>query len=284
MNIGNAWSAWKGLDRQQKEFLREKQEEATLRLDEWIPHLAKIVKFDREADSIRKFLGWTGGLCLPAGIAIAIFAESAIPLVICIFGLGLLVSLWRLSKIDVPNGLNSFLLPFLVLLREETKPDAAVTLKLDLRGFDADDKLLSKNGPSSLVTSLYKDSWFSGSTLLADGASLEWDITDLVRQRRRRKTNARGKTKTKTKTKARRTFDIHLNVRGKDYAIKANPPELDDEIRQKIKQGEKRSEIRIRTQSVSTDPTVAPDVDELVEAIASAYRNLTAPAEERPTA
>jgi hypothetical protein len=282
MSVSKAWKAYRELDSQQKSFLKQKQLRSSRNLEDWIEFFSGIVDFDRQGDMLRLALIWFGVGMFPIGIVLAIATGSGQALLATwAVGVVILIFWMRLRKIDVPEKVDRFILPWLVLLREDIARDTTLELAMDLRGNMATKKKLEalsgKRDIGGWKVQVFHDNWFQGKTTLADGAKLQWDITDLLRQRKRSTTNARGKTKWKTKYKLRRTFDIHLAVRGKDYAIQASIP-TSSEVRTDVKTGDRRSVIRVRTGSVETKPDTTPELVDLVQAVSQAYGQIARPA------
>ncbi len=282
MSVSKAWKAYRGLDSQQKAFLKQKRILSDRNLEDWIGFLSGIVEFDRQGDKLRLALIWLGAGLFPAGIALAIATGSGQTLLAAwALGAVILIFWMRLRGINIPDKVDGFILPWLVLLREDIARDASLTLKMDLRGNMAAgnkvDELSGKRDDAGWRVQVFRDEWFHGQTTLADGAKLQWDISDLLRQRKRSKTNARGKTKWKTKYKLQRTYDIHLAVRGKDYEIKSTTPASSD-FRTDVKTGDRKSVVRVRTGSVETKPDTTPDLVDLVKAVSQAYGQVARPA------
>ena len=287
MSLLTALNTYRRLDARQRALMREKEIDASMALEEWIPFLGGIACFDRAGDGLRKTLGWLAILTTIIALAIAFASESVKPLLLGIGSLLFAAGWSRLREIDIPPALDRFLLPWLVLLKEDVAPKSEVSLRLDLRGAEQEQKSLSArdmpNGlpkkPSSCKDEYFRDDWFSGTASLADGVVLKWDISDLVRQRVMTRRNARGKTKVKKKYKIQRSFDVQLSVRAKDYQV--GQPKPDTACRESVKQGEKRSAIRVRTRSVGSELQAPPKLTEFVETIARAYSHLSIAPKER---
>ncbi|MEC5386189.1 hypothetical protein VVD49_10660 [Uliginosibacterium sp. H3] len=287
MSLLTAWNSWRRLDARQRALIKEKEIDASMSLEEWIPFLGGIARFDRAGDGLRKALGWLTLISVPLGLIPAIVTDSPAPLLVWLLSLGLGISWWRLRKIDIPSSLDRFLLPWLTLLKEDIQPKSEVVLRLDLRGAEMDNKsLMASDMPRGLPKSprncqdtYFRDDWLSGTASLADGAVLRWQISDLVRQRIKTRSNSRGKTKRKTKYKIQRSFDVQLSVRARDYQVAQLRP--DTACRESVKHGEKRAAIRVRTRSIGHELTTPPRLDELVGTVSRAYRHLSIAPKER---
>lgn len=273
MNPVKTLQSYQALRAEQKEFLHSKRMEASLPIAEWIAFLGGLARFDRHADSLCSYLLWGGLISVPVAIFFAVFFESGWPLLLILGGIYAFVSRSRLKGLDLPSLIGHFLLPYLVVLREEIAADSKLWLQLDLRGFALREKLTAESGPRADHVSVYRDQWLTGSASLADGAELHWAIIDQVRSRSRQRRNARGKTKTKTKCKVRRSINACLRVSHKDYVL--NQSETSGHAaRQKIKAGEKRDEIRVQSDFHPQDAATPPELFQMIDTIASAYRSL----------
>ncbi|HSD38886.1 MAG TPA: hypothetical protein VLC92_15345 [Rhodocyclaceae bacterium] len=287
MSILTALNAYLHLDTRQRTFMREKEIDTSMTLEEWIPFLGGVARADRASDVLRKMLGWLTILTIVPGFVLAIVTESATPLLLWIAS-SVSVFCWlRLRKIDMPPSLDRFLLPWLVLLKEDVAPKSEVSLRLDLRGAELTQKAIMAadmpNGvprsPRACNDNYFRDDWASGTASLADGAILQWDISDFVRKRVKTRRNARGKTKRKTKYKIQRSFDVNLSVRDRDYAVSNIVP--DTACRASVKRGEKRTAVRIRTRSVGRERFTPPRLTDLVDTISRAYSSLSVAPKER---
>ena len=267
------WS-YQALSDGQKMFLRLKRIDASMSLAEWIAFLGGLARFDRRADALCSYLLWGGVISVLISIFCAVFFESGWPLLLILGSIYVFVARSRLKGLDLPSLIGRFLLPYLVVLREEVTKDSKLWLKLDLRGFGLREKLTAESGPARNHVRVYRDQWLTGSASLADGAALHWTIIDQVRSRSRERRNARGKTKTKTKSKVRRSINACLQVKHRDYVL--NQGEAPGPaVKQKIKAGEKRDEIRTQLDFYPVSAETPPELSQMIDAIASAYRNLS---------
>jgi hypothetical protein len=278
MSFIDAYKSYGSLNDQQKQFLREKQIDAEFPTDTWIAFLKGVASYDQHGDSLRKAIGWIAAIGIIVGFFGAIFAESVAMLLFVMLGLIALAFYFILRKVDVPNTLREFVLPFITLIREDVAPDDTVHMQLDLRGGTKDDKKKSTENFEHLGRKIqqnfYNDSWMQGDTKLADGTALQWEIYDYIRERQITKRNPRGKTKTKTKYKVRRTFDVRVGLRGDEYALNtaASAPTVG---KTSVKQGEKRNVIRTRHSTIGTSLTDVPSMNDMMTPITAAYQRVS---------
>jgi hypothetical protein len=278
MSFIDAYKSYGSLNDQQKQFLREKRIDAELPTDAWISFMKGVASYDQHGDAMRKAIGWIAAIGIIIGFFGAIFAESAAMLLFAMVGLIALAFYFVLRRVDVPNILREFVLPFITLIREDVAPDDMVHMQLDLRGGTKEEKRKGTDNFEHLGRKIqqkfYNDPWMQGDTKLADGTALQWEISDYIRERQVTKRNPRGKIKVKTKYKVRRTFDVRVGLRGDEYALNAtatNPAGG----KQSVKQGEKRNVIRTRHSTIGTSLTDVPSMNDLMTPITAAYKRVS---------
>jgi hypothetical protein len=276
------------LNAEQKVFLRKKQLSASRPIDDWIAFLGPIASYDRGADRTRGRLLLIGILCIVVGLVggaiLAATIRSPYPLAIVLVGVVLLVIRAWMARTDVPNSLSGFVLPMLTLFREEVPRKSEVRLELDLRGYQRPDKQTAQSEPRSKSTRFYQDAWAAGMFPLADGNRVAWRATDAVRVRRYWKKCSSGKMKLKTKLKLSRSYAVGLQVSAKHYEVSqtsvAKPIEG---CRCTVREGAKRSEIRLLSKQPPAPRWVEPCCEDLVKVIAAAYAALAPRAERKPS-
>lgn len=276
MNPLQAWNLHRSITPQQRAFLREKKINLRIKRSEWIGFLGPIARLDRASDKLRTSLVWVAIIGIPCAILFSSILSTPTSLLLLPIAIAALVAKIKLSKLDLPDRLQDFILPVLTLLQEETSASTEISLKLDLRGHAAKDKIVSVTGPKKDSTTVYRDPWVRCELDLQDGSQLQWEIVDLVRTRSRIRINARGKTKHKVKSKIRRVVDVRLRAKTRDYALDAAGAPSNDKIRLDVKEGEKRNLVRIRTLTSLAAAGTSPRPVELVDAVAAAYARLSA--------
>ena len=283
MNPLRTFSSYRALSPAQKQILREQRLEMSMPPDAWIDLLEEISTFDHDNDASRTLFG---RLAIVFGVllfvAILLVSKMALPrpelllptlgglLLLCIVGWVLLR--WR----DVPNNLRQFVMPLLAVLREEMEPKAKLTLEMDYRGAESDEKKVDeqvyKDAGRRIQELHYRDPWLLGKAPLADGGSLEWRIEDRVRKRKIRKRNARGKTKFKTKYKVKRCLNVRLLLGRKRYQLSDHQPTGED--RMNVRETEKRNVFKMQRVLVSDDLDAVLDIHDFLDLLAAAYRQV----------
>ena len=236
------------LSPEEKNFLKTKQITAANTPDGWISFFKKLKQIDTDGDKTRN-RGFSFG-CLGLVVAFIGIILIGFGVGFIVIPIGILIAIggyalyFYLKSYDIPGSILSHtLIPMLMILREEMKPNEQIKLRLDLRGFSMPEKLLRTNPEYArgsyhkIVDSFYKDHWMDGDTILADGTRLIWAVEDLVRSSEKNKRNNRGKHKSKTKNKHQSLISLQVGMYNKKYSL----PE-------KIKQ--KTAEGAIRTKDV----------------------------------
>jgi hypothetical protein len=263
----------------QRSFLIVKQLSASKSLDDWIAFLSPLAEYDSRGDRMRARLRKAGLACVFVGGAGAIFAHPLFAIA-ALPGAYMLIKRLRMAKEDLPPSLQGFLMPLLTLMREEVPAKSEVRLELDLRGYQRPDKQIPYRATSTANVSFYRDDWGAGEFPLADGNRVEWKATDFVRISKRTKRSASGKYKTKQKTKLVRIYTVGLRALAANYLVSKNAP-AEPGARCKVREGEKRNEIRITSKQPPVTSFVDPKYEDLVNTITKAYGMLSAPQERR---
>ena len=217
----------KTLSSAEQNLLKEKRIQAEMPPQEWIDLFNKLNNFDKEADRSRLWsggIGCVGILLAVVGIPlISVFIGIAmIPIGIILAGFGLYIFL-RLRRFDIKGELLSQrILPVLLILREEMKPNDKLKLRLDFRGFEFPEKLLNQsekrktNIYRSIIDYYYRDHWMDGDATLADGTRLVWNLYDLVKHIKKVKYR---KGKRKSKSKYRTYISMQVGMHRKRYRL-----------------------------------------------------------------
>lgn len=218
------------LSTEEKELLKVKQITAERTIDEWFALFTKLRNFDKQGDSTRKWsvgIGCFGIILAMLGIPLiaAFIGILFIPLGIILVIAGVVIYFY-IKPYDIQGEvLTNTIIPILTILREDMKPDQKLQMRLDLRGFALQEKLSNKSQPYAnsvyhiIVDSFYRDQWFDGKTILADGTHLIWSIHDLAKRQNKTKSNIRGKTKSKTKDKHRSFISMQIGMKSKRYTL-----------------------------------------------------------------
>ncbi len=225
----------------EKEFLKGKQISGEYSPQEWLALFTKLRNFDMMGDQSRKVSGWIGcGGVLMSFISLFLltivvgFITLPIGLILAGAGLG---AYFYLKGFDLPgDALTKAVMPIVKVMQEEMDSNGKLKLRVDLRGFEQKDKFISQGQPYErgayykIIDHFYRDPWFAGEALLADGTKLIWSVEDLVKHSKRSKRTARGKHKTKTKDARRSLVQMQAAMHEKKYV-------LPDKLKQKGPEG-----------------------------------------------
>jgi hypothetical protein len=227
---------------------------------------------DRRRSLLRKAAiacGVLTGIVLFAGIPIAAVATG--PAVIV-----LLVLAYRLGRVDIPNDVRLFVLPWLRILSADMAAAGTVELKLDLHESTDACHRQDDDFTGGRRWEVYHHPWFSGQATLADGARLAWNAVAHIRRYTRRKSKGR----TKTKIKQAMKYDVSLGLPADSFAVAPVAGKGLEKV--KVKPGEKRNVVRVSY--VAHSAALAPaNLDDLIHTVASAYgRGTPKPATEQP--
>jgi len=269
------------LSAEQKKLLKVKQIQDERVIEEWIKLFTTIADFDKQGDSGRN---WGCG-CAITGFILTIISIPLIaayiglltlPIAILMLIIGL-IAYFFLKGYDVPGEkLTNSVLPILKVLQEDMNPNEKLKLRLDMRGFEFEEK---KTGESqkydkgvyyNCVDFYYRDHWMEGQATLVDGTQLIWNVYDLVRNTRKTKRNYRGKIKTKYKPKHRTYIMLQAGMKNEKYILQDNLKEKGQAGKIVINDSGKRSWVTIRrTIKHPSGYTFAPE--DFLMTVASAY-------------
>ena len=241
------------LSDEDKDFLKTQQITSAKTANNWIEFFRNCLDFDKVGDKFRKKYGWLSILmALPAlgsgFLAFIMFGnisritdkpESIIMLIvfILIFLATISLTIFFYSKyskvssynLQCNNAVDQQILPMLMLLREESKSDQIVKLRLDLRGFESYDKITSSESGNeygyNVTTSRHQDNWMDGETTLADGTHLIWNTQDFHTLVNKVKWKSKGRTKRKRKQKGKGLLTMQVGMNAKRYNL---PPGMKD--------------------------------------------------------
>lgn len=258
-------------------LLRTRLLEGTFPITEAVKLFDALGTLDERNDRRRKLFKIFAilGVVLTAFLLIADLAPiaaltGAVAILLAVLG-------FRLGRVDIPNDVRLFVLPWLRILAADMEADGNVSLKLDLHeANDKSQKLVDQKVEVSRHLYEYNHPWFSGQATLADGARLQWDAITHIRERVRWKSKGRTKRKLKQAIK----YDVSLGLPAESFAVGQLAAQGSEKVR--VKPGEKRNVVRVSyvAQSSALRPA---NLDHLIATVASAYRQAAPkPAVEQP--
>lgn len=252
-----------------------------------LDQMRHLAKFDASNDATRALLKKLTGAAVVGAFAslwlLSVFGKVMLIAVALLIGVAIYlgVTLSRLSKLDISNNFREVALPFLAILKQDMDPQQTLKVRVDLRAPTHQNKRRgtpqsSKGGVyTKIVETAYHDNWFSGSARLADASVLRWSVVDDVVESKRTKRSSSGKMKTKTRNYKRSTVAVSLSVANKRYGVAPNASADGHKIA--VQGGAKRRTIKL-TRKIKTKSLDTMDPGVLIDTVASAYRNVTAPA------
>jgi hypothetical protein len=289
--MSTARELYAALNDAEKVGIKRQHLKATRPLASWRQTIERLAAFDVVGDSeratARTWLFGAIGLLVAAVVFGAAFGntgasfKAAAGVLVVLGVLAVVVSFTRyqrLASIDVPDALRDFVGPLFTLLAEDLDPKKPVTLDIDL---DRDRPSHCVGGERNMpITAAKKGSFFSAGITkiveqhkripcfhlegeLVDGSHVVVDVKDFERVRTVHKKNPRGKRKRKTKAKTRRVIEAELTVAHKHYAVGQGAS--------KLKQGEKRSTMRVKTAVLMKGPGDMNDPEPILRALAGLF-------------
>jgi hypothetical protein len=288
MSLFKALQSYQSLTPDQKIFIKEKKIEGSYTPEQWLAFFGKIAEYDTLRDASSSKFGWLGCSCillLIASFVIGIITVYLLPVSFIVLILFIFVSIYFVKRRkDVPNHLRQFIVPLLVIVREEMEPGVPMFLRVDLTDATAAEKLFSEQlSPSGLrlqqsgskiTEKFFSNQWLTGMAELADGTRLKWQIFERVRQRYEGKRRSSGKYKTKTKNKVKTRVEVSMQFKRGNYSLKPFSVNRATE-KIEVKKGTNRDKIDIRRISVRNKVNEPPPLSALLDAIATAYKKAT---------
>ena len=254
-----------------------------------LDQMRHLAAFDASNDATRAQIKKLMGGVVVGAIAslwlLTLFGIAMLAVTAALIGLAIYlgVMLGRLSKLDISNNFREVALPFLAILKQDMEPHQTLKVRVDLRAPTHANKRRgspqsSKGGAyASVVETSYHDNWFAGSARLADASVLHWSVVDDVVESKRTKRSSSGKMKTKTRNYKRSTVAVSLSVANKRYGVTPTASANADGQKLAVQSGAKRRTIKL-TRKIKTKSLETMDPGVLIDTVASAYRNVVAPA------
>jgi hypothetical protein len=285
MSLFKALQSYQSLTPDQKIFIREKRIEGRFTPQQWLFFFNRIAEYDSLRDASSGKFGWLGCvsiLLLVASLVIGIITVFLLPLFFLALILFIAMSVFFVKRRkDVPNHLRQFIVPLLLILREEMEPEAPMFLRVDLSEATGKDKLFSEQlspaglrlqqAGSKITEKIYSNQWLTGAAELADGTKLQWQVFERIRERSEGKRRSSGKYKTKTKHKIKARVQVAMQFKRGDYAL--TPFRLHTATEKiEVKNTGGRDKIRVRRIAVRNKVNEPLPLSQLLEAIATAYK------------
>ncbi len=151
-------------------------------------------------------------------------------------------------------------------------------LRIDLTGAQQPSKRVRASDPykkgsyHKVVDTFYDDPWLKGVAHFADGADVEFTITDHMRASSKTKRSASGRTKLKTKRKKKTELSVVLTAPARNYAVTSASAR--DVPKASVKPGESRTVVKLSGSVEQTHVDAVPVVGMLLELIAGAYERV----------
>jgi hypothetical protein len=178
---------YKSLDKDQIQLVITKKIHGEFEIDHWLEKLHKLAVMDRLGDDTRIK---SGDLSIVFGIftAFTIFLTISKPFLF-FFPVGFFLLFFyflmmyiTLNKIDIGNNLRMFIVPLLEHFKETKAVTGPVELKMDFSNPKKYKNLAGQINDKVVTDKLFRHHWMEGNLILDNQISIQWDITDIVKE------------------------------------------------------------------------------------------------------
>ncbi len=174
-------------------------------------------------------------------------------------------------KRKLPEPVEELVAPLLALLREDVEGQP-VNLRIDLRRPDATKQDLPAQPPLvKLQERASTAQWLAGGVQLADGANLQFTITEHERELTRHKRSPGGRIKVKKTLKRRSQIDVWLALPSDTYALSDAAQDASIKVKVKVKEDSKRDKVHVKRVVKARDDRSPLALEELTTALGEAY-------------
>lgn len=226
MGILKTMKMYKALTPEQKEIVDTKTIKGKKTAKQWLNLLQDVANLDTEADILRTKIKTRRWIFLAVAVFMFFMIILApVGLIFLIFSIYYMIMYPKLKRIDLSNGFRSFVVPLLVVFREESAPKQKIALDMNLED-PLQEKYLKEYRPPSgrgypkIKEYNYEVNWLNSlETELKDGAKIELKADDAVRERKITKRNPRGKIKNKRKVKIKHGLRAIISLPKANYTL-----------------------------------------------------------------
>ncbi|MFN8258909.1 MAG: hypothetical protein U0W24_24690 [Bacteroidales bacterium] len=271
---------YNSLTAEQKQFVDSKKVNSTQKIKKWIDLFRPIAQMDKLNDTKRKRKSvwlWVLGI---SSFFLLFFSIGFPLLLIAVLILVLIFiiqfrKLNALNKIDIGNHLRLFLMPFLVVMKEESEEDAKASLVFDAMP-STNQKFFVKQinnnnkGYPKIITSLYNHPWLETEMLLADGTAIQIEIIDFVARKDITKRGSSGKVKSKVKFKIKHNVKLRVNFSKSRYNL-----DKTNELFQII-DSDNFYQLKTKQKIITLSAEESLPLNGVLSLISSAYKNVKA--------
>jgi hypothetical protein len=269
---------YKALNAEQLQFADSKMIDTTMKMKKWFDYMVPLAKMDEFNDEKRKKqsigIGWT-----IAGLVVSLILTFIfLPVIVIFIGLVVLIIVLitkknALKKMDLGNHLRLFLMPFIVLIKEECEEEAKGRIKFDASNPISPKKITNtfkstNTGLPHVTTTVYTHPWLDAEFVLLDGTGLQLEFTDTILKKNIKKRGSSGKIKFKTKTKIKHSLEMRMSFKKDKYSLaslNAAYEYVDTPDYHSFK-------LKHKVESISVDQSVP--VQHVLSMIGGAYQNV----------
>lgn len=280
-----------------KSFVKTRKLEGQYKIKQWLNWFQQVSQMDKLRDTARP--GKTSPLMIAGIIAAIVGLFGGIfywPLYfILLAGVAVIIVVAIKNKKpplppDVDNRFREFVVPLLVILREEVDDNSKTKIRLDLNKPIQEAYVVKTEAPASMAlprreTKFYEISWLSANLTLTDSTQVSFEMKEHIRQRKTSKRSSSGKLKTKSKVKTKHLLMLTVSFDAKRY----QPVSEEKSIGTYSPKGDTHTYKLKRLVDIPSDkpksPSLAaftgswynrqtPPVDSILAAIAGVYQNV----------
>lgn len=276
MSIKKADEFFEQLDPGQKQFLLDKEINATYSIRKWIGFLSKAAAYDTYADKaiikLRDRKVWLIlGLVVTVIASIFIFYLLPIPLLLAFLLYKTLEAQKKFKGRDLNNYLRGFFFPVLEVLKDKAGENTKLSASLNFN--DPRKGKAQHSTQAGRKVAQYEATYILTKVILKDDAALEFVIGDLLKDLNWSKRSASGKTKFKSKSKVAHLCIIKLSVPKSKYSIQV--PDIPEDVAVEEKGDLLILKKKIKIKRVGKDHVMSPKA--LFDGLQSLYALLLDP-------
>jgi hypothetical protein len=271
---------YRTLGPEQLQFANSKTIDATMKMKRWFDFMVPIAQMDKNNDESRrkknKIIGWSiAGIVVGIVLTVLFFPLILFLIFILVVLIINILRLQTLKKLDIGNHLRLFLMPFIIVMKEECEGDAKTRIKFDATHPVNPKKIVNSKkynpngrGLPEITATFYNHPWLDADFLMAEGTALHIECVDSVEKRRIKKRGSSGKIKYKTKLKIKHRIEIKMSfVKAKYNLAERNPAYeyIDHNDYHLFK-------AKHKLESLNTEQSIP--VQQVLSMIAGAYQNV----------
>lgn len=268
------------LNQEQKLFADRKKIDTSMKLKRWLDFLQPLAQMDRLNDESRRkkkigigFLIF--GIVLSFIFTIAFFPLGILLILMVVLLIIQISKLKKLKKMDIGNHLRLFLMPFIVVMKEEADANSQLKITFDAAPAVAKEKISNEtaskgSGLPRIKSTFYTHPWLNLRAMLADSTVVLLEFEDIVRKSRITKRGSSGKIKTKTKLKIKHRLSAKVLFKKQHYDLLQTPSGME------YMDNADYHQFKLKQKRISYSLDKSIELNDALGMIAAAYKNVKA--------